>query len=102
MRKLSRKGLLKPSQSKIHTRSRPPSFTASLPRYRTCQFKGIVCLYVLVAQLRPTLCNPLDYSPRGSSVAQVNITVNHPVEFFEERIKGGKNGEGEEEKKMMA
>ena len=57
---------------------------------------------MLVAQLHPTLCNPLDYSPPGSSVAQVNITVNHPVEFFEERKKGGKNGEGEEEKKMMA
>ena len=90
MRKLSWKGLLKPSQSKIHTRSRPLSFTASLPHYRTCQFKGKACLYMLVAKLCPTLCNSLDYSPPGSSVSQVNITVNHTVDFFEEGKEGGK------------
>ena len=32
---------------------------------------NILCLYVLVAQSCPTLCNPTDYGPPGSSVRRI-------------------------------
>ena len=50
-----------------HSPQEEPEFWTSGPK--SCErFPVILCVLCLVAQLRPTLCNPVDCSPPGSSV----------------------------------
>ena len=59
------------------TRSHILQLRCWMPQLRPCMCVGVshsvcvcvcVCVCVLVIQLCPTLCNPIDYSPPGSSV----------------------------------
>ena len=58
--------------------SQPPNLSYStLPPLATCHFSRSVSLFhvkvkVFVAQLCPTLCDPMDFSPPGSSVPGIS------------------------------